>query len=49
MVKGYLTYGYEEVMKKLDKAVIDSYDLVETDTELYFTEQINNIMFEKNS
>jgi hypothetical protein len=36
-------------MKKLDKAVIDSYDLVETDTELYFTEQVNNIMFEKNS
>ncbi len=31
MVKGYLTYGYEEVMKKLDKAVIDSYDLVETE------------------
>ena len=40
-------YGYEEVLKKHDKAVIDSYDLVETDTELYLTEQVNNIMFEK--
>lgn len=27
---------------------IDSYDLVETDTELYITEQVNNILFEKN-
>ena len=34
-------------MKKHDKAVIDSYDLLETDTELYLTEQVNNIMFEK--
>ena len=41
-------YGYEEVLKKHDKNVIDSYDLVETDTEIYLTEQVNNIMFEKN-
>ena len=41
-------YGYEEVLKKHDKAVIESYDLVETDTELYITEQVNNIMFVKN-
>ena len=41
-------YGYEEVLKKHDKDVIDSYDLVETDTELYLTEQVNNIVFEKN-
>ena len=40
-------YGYEEVLKKHDKAVIDSYDLVETDTELILTEQVNNILFEK--
>ena len=40
-------YGYEGVLKKHDKAVIDSYDLVETDTEIYLTEQVNNIMFEK--
>jgi ubiquinone/menaquinone biosynthesis C-methylase UbiE len=39
--------GYEEVLKKHDKAVIESYDLLETDTELFITEQVNNIMFEK--
>ena len=26
----------------------DFYDLVETDKELYLTEQVNNILFEKN-
>ena len=41
-------YGYEEVIGKHDKAVIESYNLVETDTELYLTEQVNNILFEKN-
>ena len=40
-------YGYEDVLKKHDKAVIDSYDLIETDTELYLTEQVNNIIFKK--
>ena len=40
-------YGYEKVLMKHDKAVIDSYDLVETDTELYLTEQVNNIIFIK--
>ena len=32
---------------KHDKAVIDSYDLVETDTEIFITEQVNNIIFKK--
>ena len=41
-------YGYEEVLKKHDKIVIDSYNLLETDTELYLTEQVNNILFKKN-
>ena len=40
-------YGYEEVLKKHDMAVIESYDLAETDTELYITEQVNNILFMK--
>lgn len=39
--------GYEEVLKKHDKAVIAGYDLAETDTELYITERVNNILFEK--
>lgn len=34
-------------LKKYDKAVIDSYDLTETDTELFITERVNNIIFEK--
>ena len=42
-------YGYEEVLKKHDQTVIDSYNLVETDTELYLTEQVNNILFERHS
>ena len=40
-------YGYEEVLSKHNKAVIDSYDLAETDTELFITERVNNILFEK--
>ena len=40
-------FGYEEVLKKHDKAVIESYDLVETDTELFVTERVNNILFRK--
>ena len=40
-------FGYEEVLEKHDKAVIESYDLVETDTELYITERVNNILFKK--
>ena len=40
-------FGYEKVLQKHDKAVIESYDLVETDTELFVTERVNNILFEK--
>jgi len=40
-------YGYEEVLKKHNKVVIESYNLVETDTEIYVTEQVNNIIFIK--
>jgi len=36
------------VLKMHDKTVIDSYNLLETDTELYLTEQVNNILFKKN-
>ena len=40
-------FGYEKVLQKHDKSVIESYDLVETDTELFVTERVNNILFEK--
>ena len=42
-----MAYGYEKAVKKHDKAVVDSYDLVETDTEIYITERVNNILFVK--
>ena len=37
--------GYEEVLRKHDKAIIASYDPVETETEFYVTERVNNILF----
>jgi ubiquinone/menaquinone biosynthesis C-methylase UbiE len=39
--------GYEQVLAKHSKAIIESYDLTQTDTELYLTEQVNNMMFIK--
>jgi hypothetical protein len=41
------TIGWEEILRKHDKTVIDSYDLAETDTELHITERVNNMIFEK--
>lgn len=40
-------YGFEELLEKHAKEIIQSYDLVVTDTEIYVTEQVNNIMFLK--
>ena len=40
-------YGYKEVLAKHDKSVIKSYDLAETDTELFITEHVNNLLFRK--
>ncbi|MGN0612922.1 MAG: class I SAM-dependent methyltransferase [Porcipelethomonas sp.] len=40
-------YGYEDVLKKHNRSVIESYNLIETDTEIYITENVNNIMFLK--
>ena len=39
--------GYEDVLKKHSREVIESYDLAETETELYITERVNNIIFVK--
>lgn len=33
---------------KHSKSVIKSYDLVETDTELFITGRVNNLLFRKN-
>ena len=40
-------YGYEDVLKQHDPAIIESYDLVETETEIFATEKVNNILFYK--
>ena len=40
-------YGFEEVLKKYPKSVIDSYDLEILEDEIYITEQVNNILFIK--
>lgn len=40
-------YGFEELLRRHDKRIMDSYDLAETDTEIYITEQVNNILFAK--
>ena len=39
--------GYEVVIAKHDKAIIESYELLETDEEIWVTEQVNNLMFVK--
>ena len=39
--------GWENVLKKHDKRVIESYHPVETETALYLTERVNNLIFEK--
>ena len=41
-------YGYEDVLAKHNKSVIESYNLEETDTELFITERVNNLLFRKN-
>lgn len=40
-------HGYEEVLARHDKSIIDSYELTETDEEIWITEQVNNLTFEK--
>ena len=40
--------GYEEVLAKHNKSVIESYNLEGTDTELFITERVNNLLFRKN-
>ena len=38
-------YGFDELLKKHEQSIIDSYDLVVTDTEIYVTERVKNILF----
>lgn len=34
-------------MQKHDSGIVESYELTETDTEIYVTEQVNNVIFVK--
>lgn len=38
-------YGFDELLEKHDKKIIDSYDLEVAGNEIYITEQVNNILF----
>lgn len=38
-------YGFDELLKKHDEKIIESYKLEVTGNEIYITEQVNNILF----
>ena len=38
-------YGFDELLKKHDKNVIESYELEVLENEIYVTEQVNNLLF----
>lgn len=40
-------YGFDELIKKHDKSIIDSYRLEVVENEIYITEQVNNVLFRK--
>lgn len=40
-------FGFSEVIARHDKAIIESYNLVVTDEEIWVTEQVNNLLFKK--
>ena len=39
--------GFEDVLARHDKSIIDSYQLTQTEDEIWVTEQVNNLLFEK--
>lgn len=40
-------FGYEDILKKHDKDIIDSYKIEEAKDEIWITEEVNNIIFIK--
>ena len=38
-------YGFDELLKKHSKKIIESYELEVVGNEIYITEQVNNILF----
>ena len=39
--------GFEEVLARHEKSMIDSYQLMQTEDEIWITEQVNNLLFQK--
>ena len=39
--------GFEEVLARHEKSIIDSYQLTQTEDEIWVTEQVNNLLFQK--
>ena len=40
-------YGFDELLKKHDKKIVEGYELEVVGDEIYITEQVNNILFFK--
>ena len=40
-------YGFDELLKKHDKKIVESYELEVVGNEIYITERVNNILFYK--
>ncbi len=38
-------YGFDELLKKHDRKIIESYEMEVVGNEIYITEQVNNILF----
>lgn len=39
--------SYKDVLAKYDKEIVESYQIKETEEEIWITEQVNNLMFAK--
>ena len=37
--------GFEEVLSRHEKSIIESYRLTQTEDEIWITEQVNNLLF----
>lgn len=39
--------GFENILARHEKPIIDSYQLIQTEKEIWVSEQVNNLLFEK--
>lgn len=40
--------GFEDILKRHDRSIIEGYCISETEDEIWITEQVNNLLFKKN-